>query len=134
MTKQIAIKHLPEILFKALDETFDQVHGIYLDRGTSLFETLETISAEEARQDQWEPQVAAIGTLNAVNGIEMAPQVGGVVKELLFDSGDLVKKGQKLIQLDTDTEQADLKNFRVQLGNAQIERAARGLGHVFRDF
>lgn len=82
---------------------------------------IETISAEEARQDQWEPQVTAIGTLTAVNGIEMAAQVGGIVKELNFDSGDLVKKGQKLVQLDTDTEEADLKNFRVQLVNAQTE-------------
>src|SRR5437762_1901532 len=82
---------------------------------------VETISAEEARQDQWEPQVAAIGTLTAVNGIEMAPQVGGVVRELSFDSGDLVKKGQKLLQLDTNTEEADLKNFKVQLENAQTE-------------
>jgi membrane fusion protein (multidrug efflux system) len=82
---------------------------------------VETVSAEPARQDQWDPQVGAIGTLTAVNGIEIAPQVGGVVKELLFDSGDLVKKGQKLIQLDTDTEEADLKNFRVQLDNAQTE-------------
>jgi hypothetical protein len=30
------------------DETFEQVKGIYLDRGTSLFETLATISAAEA--------------------------------------------------------------------------------------
>ncbi len=35
------------VLF-ALDETFENVHGMYLDRGTSLFETLATISAEEA--------------------------------------------------------------------------------------
>lgn len=82
---------------------------------------VETVSAEEARQDQWEPEVAAIGSLTAINGIEVAPQVGGIVKELYFDSGDLVKKGQKLFQLDTDTEEADLKNFRVQLGNAETE-------------
>lgn len=82
---------------------------------------VETVSAEQARQDQWEPRVGAVGTLTAVNGIEIAPQVGGIVKELMFDSGDLVKKGQKLIQLDTDTEEADLKNFKVQLANAQTE-------------
>jgi membrane fusion protein (multidrug efflux system) len=82
---------------------------------------VETISAEEARQDQWEPEVSAIGSLTAVNGIEVAPQVGGIVREIYFDSGDLVKKGQKLFQLDTDTEEADLKNFRVQLGNAETE-------------
>lgn len=82
---------------------------------------VETISAEEARQDNWEPEVSAIGSLTAVNGIEVAPQVGGIVREILFDSGDLVKKGQKLFQLDTDTEDADLKNFRVQLTNAETE-------------
>jgi hypothetical protein len=37
-----------ETLFALLSETFEQVHGIYLDKGTSLFETLATISAEEA--------------------------------------------------------------------------------------
>lgn len=82
---------------------------------------VETISAEEARNDNWKPEVKAIGTLTAVNGIDIAPQVGGVIKELNFDSGDLVKKGQKLIQLDTDTEEADLQNFKVQLANAQTE-------------
>lgn len=37
-------------LLAVLDETFDNVQGIYLDRNTSLFETLDTISAEEASQ------------------------------------------------------------------------------------
>lgn len=36
-------------LFQLMEETFEaKHHGIYLDRGTSLFETLETISSEEA--------------------------------------------------------------------------------------
>ncbi|HJS20632.1 MAG TPA: hypothetical protein VJ785_17935 [Anaerolineales bacterium] len=36
-------------LFSLMEETFEsRHHGIYLDRGTSLFETLETVSAEEA--------------------------------------------------------------------------------------
>jgi hypothetical protein len=35
-------------LFELLDETFEQVHGRYMDRGASLFETLATISAAEA--------------------------------------------------------------------------------------
>ncbi len=36
-------------LFQLMEETFEaKHHGIYLDKGTSLFETLQTISAEEA--------------------------------------------------------------------------------------
>lgn len=37
-----------EAILYALDETFENVHGIFLDPKTSLFETLATISAEEA--------------------------------------------------------------------------------------
>lgn len=35
-------------LFDILDEAFVTHHGVFLDRGTSLFETLETITAAEA--------------------------------------------------------------------------------------
>ena len=36
-------------LFALMEETFEaKHHGIYLDNGTSLFETLETVSAQEA--------------------------------------------------------------------------------------
>lgn len=36
-------------LFQYMEETFEpKHHGIFLDRGTSLFETLETVSAQEA--------------------------------------------------------------------------------------
>lgn len=48
MTHTIAIDRFTSILFDLLDETFENVHGIYLDKGTSLFETLEGITAEEA--------------------------------------------------------------------------------------
>src|SRR3954471_18378916 len=48
MTQQIALELFTGELFPLLEETFEQVHGIYLDKGTSLFETLATITAEEA--------------------------------------------------------------------------------------
>jgi hypothetical protein len=48
MSTQIQQDHFTGALFLLLDETFDTVRGIYLDKGTSLFETLATITAEEA--------------------------------------------------------------------------------------
>ena len=48
MTQQIALELFTGELFPLLEETFERVHGIYLDKGTSLFETLDTITAEEA--------------------------------------------------------------------------------------
>ena len=44
----IQTEHFTKALNLLLDETFSSVQGIYLDKGTSLFETLATISAQEA--------------------------------------------------------------------------------------
>jgi membrane fusion protein (multidrug efflux system) len=82
---------------------------------------VETISAEAAREETWQPQILALGTLAAVNGIEVTPEVGGLIKEIYFESGQSVKKGDKLVQLDTDMLEADLRNLNVQLANAQTE-------------
>ncbi len=48
MSKQINTDCFTRELYDLLDETFEQCHGIYLDRGNSLFDTLDTLSAEEA--------------------------------------------------------------------------------------
>ncbi len=39
-----------KLLLDMLEETFEIHHGFYLDRGTSLFTTLDTITSEEASQ------------------------------------------------------------------------------------
>ena len=48
MATQIQTDHFKNALYTLLEETFDNVQGIYLDKGTSMFETLTNISAEEA--------------------------------------------------------------------------------------
>jgi hypothetical protein len=44
----IQSEHFTEVLFALLDETFDNIHGYYLDRNASMFETLANITADEA--------------------------------------------------------------------------------------
>jgi hypothetical protein len=48
MAGQIQVEVFKQALQQLLEETFDNVHGAYLDKGTSLFETLATVSAEDA--------------------------------------------------------------------------------------
>lgn len=48
MATHIQSEHFTRALLALLDETFDNVHGYFLDKGTSMFETLATISAKEA--------------------------------------------------------------------------------------
>lgn len=48
MSKQISQELFTAELFALLEETFENHHGIYLDKGTSLFDTLAGIDAGEA--------------------------------------------------------------------------------------
>jgi hypothetical protein len=48
LSNKIDQELITQNLFDILDEAFVTHHGVFLDRGTSLFETLETITAAEA--------------------------------------------------------------------------------------
>ncbi len=85
----------------------------------------ETVSAEDARTDSWQPQISGIGTLTAFEGIDITPQVGGIVKEINFESGQSVKKGTLLIKLDIATEEADMRSLTAQLVNAETDLARK---------
>ena len=50
MTTDIALSHYKASLFRILDETFENVQSMYLEGGTSLFETLEGVPATVASQ------------------------------------------------------------------------------------
>jgi hypothetical protein len=48
MTDTIQVEHFTKALYLLLDEAFENVRGLFLDKGTSMFETLATITAEQA--------------------------------------------------------------------------------------
>jgi len=76
------------------------------------------VTVEAAKVEKWPPELTAIGTLRAFQGVAIAPQAAGVVTAIHFDSGDDVEAGALLINIDDSVEQADLANGRAQLTNA----------------
>jgi len=74
-----------------------------------------TVTAEAAKTESWIDRVRAIGTLVAMEGVDIAPQVGGIVTDYFFDSGHDVEKGEKLVKLDTSVEEADLADNKATL-------------------
>ena len=73
------------------------------------------VTAETARQDRWQDTLPAVGTLKAVNGVDVAPEVPGIVTALPFVSGQTVKAGDVLAQLDADVETANRNSALAQL-------------------
>ncbi len=73
------------------------------------------ISSSKATLSTWTPTIDAVGSLTAINGVEISSEVSGMVVAIYFKSGEMVKAGQPLVQLDDQTDQQDLKNFAAQL-------------------
>jgi membrane fusion protein, multidrug efflux system len=80
-----------------------------------------TVSAEPARTEQWTPRLQAIGSLRSVTGIDVTAEVGGIVRDINFSSGEDVTAGNVLVQLDDRVEQADLQSNLATLKNAESE-------------
>ena len=81
------------------------------------------VTAEAVKVEKWPPELTAIGTLRAYQGVIIAPQAAGVVTAKHFESGDDVEVGAPLINIDDSVEQADLANGLAQLKNAETTLA-----------
>jgi membrane fusion protein (multidrug efflux system) len=81
------------------------------------------VTAEAVKAEKWPPELTAIGTLRAYQGVIIAPQAAGVVTAKHFESGDDVEVGALLINIDDSVEQADLANGLAQLKNAEATLA-----------
>jgi membrane fusion protein (multidrug efflux system) len=71
----------------------------------------------------WQNRLPAIGTLKALQGVDLALEVAGTVRALQFESGQKVKAGQPLLQLDSDVEKGLLGTAEADLGLAQVDYA-----------
>jgi len=80
-----------------------------------------TVTAEATKTESWIDRVRAIGTLVAIEGVDVAPQVGGIVTDYFFDSGDDVEKSEKLVKLDTSVEEADLADNKATLQQTNLD-------------
>ncbi|MFT3923839.1 MAG: biotin/lipoyl-binding protein [Myxococcales bacterium] len=68
----------------------------------------ETVSTDVSRKLVWEGSLSAVGSIAAVRGVAISNESPGVVKKILFESGNMAKAGQVLVELDTSVEQAQL--------------------------
>ncbi|MGE8062917.1 efflux RND transporter periplasmic adaptor subunit [Pseudomonas sp. NPDC089547] len=80
-----------------------------------------TVAAALAEQRQWQARLPAVGSLKALQGVELSLEVEGIVKALHFDSGQQVKAGQPLLQLNDDQEIALLGTAQADLGLAKVD-------------
>lgn len=83
------------------------------------------ISAIEAKPGTWTPGIEAVGTAEAVRGVDIAVEVPGVVKTINFKPNTRAEAGQVLIQIDDAVDRADMiaAQAQIKLSESQVQRA-----------
>lgn len=71
----------------------------------------QTVSTMQVGYQEWQPHVEAVGTVRAVQGVDLAFDASGLVETVPVKSGADVKKGQVLIQLRDADERAKLASL-----------------------
>jgi len=80
----------------------------------------QTITAMKVESLEWQPQIAAVGSIVPVRGVDVTTEIAGLVRDVHFKSGQEVKKGQLLIQLNDDTDVAQLHSLQASADLALI--------------
>src|SRR6267142_7226135 len=75
----------------------------------------ETISSAVVHEEKWQGTLSAIGSITAVQGVTITPEIAGTVREIAFESGAKVGKGDLLVKLDTSSEEAQLRSLEAQV-------------------
>lgn len=80
----------------------------------------EAVTSIVAHQEQWPATMGVIGTMEAVHGVMVSADLPGTVNKINFESGQFVKAGEVLVELDTRQERAQLAALEAQRDLAKI--------------
>ena len=91
----------------------------------------QTVTSTKAGTQQWQPEQASVGSLRAVKGADLAFDVSGIVTAIKVKSGDEVKQGQLLIELNADDLVAQRRQLEANasLLKINLERARQQLSY-----
>ncbi len=79
-----------------------------------------TVATMKVKTENWQQTTQATGSLRAIQGVDVTTEIAGLITSIEFKPGSQVKKGDLLIQLNADTEIAQLEALQASEQLAQI--------------
>lgn len=86
----------------------------------------QTVATIQAKQVTWHPTLQSVGTLSARQGVNVSSEVPGQIEKIKFESGQYVKKGQSLVQLDDEIDKSSYENSLASLKLAEAKFKRQG--------
>lgn len=80
-----------------------------------------TVTSATVQVETWPNPLFAVGTLTAHQDIQLSTEVAGQIRALHFESGQTVRQGTVLLELDDTVDQSELAGFMAERQLTQIE-------------
>ena len=88
--------------------------------GENMVMPPEKVNVAEVREQDWNPRLSAVGSVAAIRGALVPAEADGVVRKIAFEPGADVAAGAVLVQLDTEVEQAALREAEAAADAARV--------------
>lgn len=89
--------------------------------GASFTMPPTAVTTVVAKRETWPSTLEVIGTAEAIQGVTVSADLPGTVDKIHFESGQSVKQGDILVELDIRQETAQLANSEAQRDLAKIQ-------------
>ncbi|WP_231625634.1 efflux RND transporter periplasmic adaptor subunit [Vibrio sp. J2-31] len=80
-----------------------------------------SVTTEKVNKDTWDKSLKVIGNIHSNQSIDVTSQMSGQVKEILFNSGQRVNKGDVLVKLDDALLKSNYKSQQSKVELARVE-------------
>ena len=110
---------------KALPYWFGALFGAFIlwlvlrDDASTLRVNADTLSISEVRSGEFNDYIRISGQVQPMTTIQISPQEGGIVQEILIEEGSKVKAGDEILRMSND-------NLDLQILNSEAELAEKG--------
>jgi membrane fusion protein, multidrug efflux system len=68
----------------------------------------QTVSTTTVEPSDWQSEITAVGSMRAYRGVQVTTEVAGLVRKVNFKSGDSARNGAVLVELNADSDIAQL--------------------------
>ena len=82
----------------------------------------EVVGTTVATKQTWENTLSAVASVVTAKGVAVSNDAPGIVSRIHFESGDIVKQGDILVELDTSVERAQLASLHAKRDLADISQ------------
>lgn len=95
------------------------IMGYIITRAIRNTPHIASVSTMTVGEQKWQPELEATGSIRAIRGVNVTTELAGMVQKIEFKPGDTINKGDLLVQLNADTEIAQLHSLQA---NADIAK------------